>query len=343
MSDEDCIRLCNSVDANPWMCIKHTMDDNGVRAMANLIKNNMESGRKCYIEYSNETWNSANPFYIQMYYCFDIAVAHNLIPSGKSTANEGDHMFIAAWGHLYRLMQIWRIFEEVFGADFENKIVKVVPSMLMAMYTGNMMVGLDDERINPRGYIADAFAIAPYLGETYTNMTDAMAMANNAGGMAAPHRIAVRNYNTAHNTNAVLIAYEGGPGFMNNTNAFNSNPQAADVYKAYLNSIGPYLDLFVAYTYVHGYWGHKGAIGQSNSEAHKYRGLVEWGAAHPYTEAPVAVSAPVLAQPAAGHQPAAAARITDLRGRVPAAQAAGRGIYLRTGSDGVRRMNCVME
>ncbi|MBD3243331.1 MAG: hypothetical protein GF331_22265, partial [Chitinivibrionales bacterium] len=51
------IELCNQAGANAWFCVPHAADSNYMVQMARTIRDNLDPTLKCYIEYSNETWN----------------------------------------------------------------------------------------------------------------------------------------------------------------------------------------------------------------------------------------------------------------------------------------------
>ena len=60
---EHMIELANLTDKDAWICIPHLADDDYVTQAARLIRDTLEPDRKVYIEYSNETWNSAPAFH----------------------------------------------------------------------------------------------------------------------------------------------------------------------------------------------------------------------------------------------------------------------------------------
>jgi hypothetical protein len=71
--------------------------------------------------------------------------------------------------------------------------------------------------------------------------------------------------------------------------AWSSNPKIYDEYMYMLDHWSKYFTLFVHYSHTGKWtnadsqssWGAKDHTGQSNSEAHKYRALVNWVNAHP--------------------------------------------------------------
>ena len=55
---EFCIKLANTLNADPWLCLPHKADDDYVRQFAALVKKELNPKLKVYVEYSNETWNT---------------------------------------------------------------------------------------------------------------------------------------------------------------------------------------------------------------------------------------------------------------------------------------------
>ena len=52
------IELCNELQADPWFCMPHLVDDNFVRHFAELVQSRLHPGAHIYVEWSNEAWNS---------------------------------------------------------------------------------------------------------------------------------------------------------------------------------------------------------------------------------------------------------------------------------------------
>lgn len=51
------IDLLNHLDLDGWVCIPHRASDNYISEMADLFRDNLETDRHLYVEYSNEIWN----------------------------------------------------------------------------------------------------------------------------------------------------------------------------------------------------------------------------------------------------------------------------------------------
>lgn len=59
---EYCLELANEVGADPWLCTPHLASDDFLLQMAKLIDQHLPAGSVCYLEPSNEYWNSARGF-----------------------------------------------------------------------------------------------------------------------------------------------------------------------------------------------------------------------------------------------------------------------------------------
>lgn len=54
---EHAIELANMLNADPWFCVPANADDDYIRKFATLVRDNLNSNLKVYVEYSNEVWN----------------------------------------------------------------------------------------------------------------------------------------------------------------------------------------------------------------------------------------------------------------------------------------------
>ena len=75
------IDLCNRTGLDLWLCIPHkTFDDfranptdNYWTSLAKLVKEQLNPSLNVYVEYSNETWNSAGYYSAQYNNCIQMA------------------------------------------------------------------------------------------------------------------------------------------------------------------------------------------------------------------------------------------------------------------------------
>ena len=151
------IALCNRIGIHPWINVPHLADDNFVNNFAQVMQEKLYDSLKIYIEYSNETWNTAWPYWLQHSYC-----------SGKGTelGLSEDGYQAALIYTVYRSLEIFQIFEEVFQGD--EQLVKILASHSANPWTGQVMLSsLTNDIVNPDNMKIDAFAIAPYFGGEY--------------------------------------------------------------------------------------------------------------------------------------------------------------------------------
>jgi hypothetical protein len=85
-----------------------------------------------------------------------------------------------------------------------------------------------------------------------------------------------------------LGTYEGGQHLLKNSKDWTTNPKIYDEYMYMLSQYSQYFSLFMHYSHTGKWtndadqssWGSLDHTGQSISEAHKYRALVDWQKAH---------------------------------------------------------------
>ncbi len=294
---EYAIQLCNAVGADCWLTIPHRADDGFVTELARLVKNNLSAQRKVYVEYSNELWNG---MFDQTTYVRDQGLALGLGP---------DSVLAGRRYTAKRSAEIFRIFVTEFGAE-QNRLVKVLAGQAASTNVASQLLdafqqpSINGVPINPTGVSVDALAIAPYFGNGLAdsivtsgevNTITVAEILNRAETTYLPtaitrmqtHKVIADQYGIP------LIAYEGGQHIVatganvNNTtltqklNAANRDPRMYDIYRnyftAWFNTGG---ESFAHYSFCqtpsqYGSWGALEHLGQSNSEAHKYRALVD--------------------------------------------------------------------
>lgn len=62
MPPDDCVAFSNLVGADAWFSVPHAATDDCVTALAQRIAAELRPGLKCYVEYSNEPWNTLLSF-----------------------------------------------------------------------------------------------------------------------------------------------------------------------------------------------------------------------------------------------------------------------------------------
>ena len=289
------IDYCNRTLSEPWFCMPHMADDDYIRRFATMVRDNLDTRLKIYVEYSNEVWNS---IFEQTHYCDSVGSAQGLDPSDT-------HPWEAGWRYSgRRSKQIFKIWEEVFGNT--DRIVRVIASQMNTYVTERKL-----ETDSVYKY-TDAVAIAPYFGGAY-NDADRMEeiaawtvdqlldsclkdIRGNIRNEIEAHVNLCKQYNTDYGTDLKLIAYEGGQ----HLTAWNTNQAATDLFTA-ANRSPRMKDLYITYFEMwdtlggtlfaqfsslcspgpYGAWCVLENVDQDPATAPKYQALLELIAAHP--------------------------------------------------------------
>jgi hypothetical protein len=270
------IDLCNRTGKDMWVNLPHLSDNNYANQLAQLIKEKLDPNLKVYVEYSNETWNGG---FTQFQYTLDQGTALNL---------PGDNQWYQGGAFsLYRSVQIWKEFSDVFGSQMASRVVRV------ASFSGNydiFDVGynnvINSATWNPSGQKADLFAIAPYVGADLNGAdSNIQSEFHQAIDETFTDRV-LTAVDIAQKYNVKLGTYEGGQHLLTNADLWSANPNIYTEYQYMLDKFAPYFTLFNHYANAGswssgGAWGAKAYTGQPAADAPKYRALADWAAAHP--------------------------------------------------------------
>lgn len=250
------IDLCNRKNADMWVSLPHQSTVEYWTALANLIKNNLNSNLKVYIEYSNETWNdgfggewnsatnSWNDWYGtdkwnrgQNSYCRQKGVWENL-PGAPNNYYQGGAYSV------YKSLQVFQAFQDVFGAAaMGNRVIRV------CSWSGNFDIAdkafagvLNSTTWNPKGQKVDIGAIAPYIQDEHLSNNTTVRLDGAASNIATKFRTEVDRLYSATNggiAHAVNIAtkygfklgtYEAGQHLLVNAHTFSANSKIYDEY-----------------------------------------------------------------------------------------------------------------
>ena len=291
---EHMVALGNTLEGDVWICLPHAADDDYVNRTALLLRDSLAPERRLYVEYSNETWNG---IFYQTTYVQDAGEALGLA-SDRWTAGQ---RFVAL-----RSTQIWKIFEDVFGADAGTRLVKVLATQSANPSVTQMRVtALNDPALNPDCVYPDALALAPYFGHNYSTAelppnTAAYPTVDEIIDVIAVDEIAaIESHLAAQKAIAVqqgmqLICYEGGQHFTGlgaaNSDttltglltSANRDPRIYRRYEEYLDVLeAAGVEVFSNFTLTgawgrYGSWGSLEAIDQPIGEAPKYAALKDW-------------------------------------------------------------------
>jgi len=270
------IDLCNRTNKDMWICIPHKSTYDYWFQCATLIKNTLNSNLKCYVEYSNETWNYG---FTQAQYCEDQGVAGGLPGSNK--------WYQGGAYSVWQSTKIFKAFRDAFGSQMSSRVVRV------CAFSGNFDIFdqgynsvVNSGTWNPNGEAADIFAVAPYINGSLDGADASIQSKFHAEIDNMKNSYVIPAKNIANKYGKPLCCYEGGQHLLTNAHLWSRNPAIYNEYLYMLNSWKPYFTLFDHYCQYAtaasgGAWGAKESLTQLLSDAHKYRALVDWKNSNP--------------------------------------------------------------
>lgn len=114
------IELCNRRQSDAWVCIPHAADDNYIRQMARLFRDELDPELTIYVEYSNEIWNW---IFEQTHYCDengdqDVPWPERIVPFMQNALDIWTEEFEGEMGRLVRVVGVQGAWQDV-----SNRIV----------------------------------------------------------------------------------------------------------------------------------------------------------------------------------------------------------------------------
>jgi len=238
---EEMVALANKVGADPWFAMPWNADDEYITRFATYVRANLASGRRVYVEVSNEVWNAGYPV------------------RGQAQAEGAAQRLNARYGPsgqaMYRYAEktqhVMRIWSSAFGQQM-HRLVRVASTQNVSPFWSDQILGYR----NTSQYI-DALATSPYwsfLDTDYSGQSLDQIMT-----IVLPTQIketlnwAVQQKAIARKFGKRYISYEGGQHvWLNRNPAFVSqierDPRMVGLYSSYLadwhNRIGDTLTLF---------------------------------------------------------------------------------------------------
>ena len=291
---EHMIQLCNKLNVDMWFCVPHKADNNYITQAARLIRNNLNSNLKVYLEYSNETWNYAGPF-TQTQYCQS---------EGLRLGYDTDAFWALHKFHVKRSTDMWKIFQDEFGGKSRLYFVMASQSAWTDGPSSARFYALEQSAYNPNNLKADFLATAPYFGGLWS----ADDVCNGSCVPTLDNLVTTRSYeaiNTAKNEiiaskalanqkGVGLIAYEGGQHFVGylggeNVDALTNrlieasrDPRMGTRYTEYMNMMRDNgMQMFCNFQYITTWskWGTWGILERQDSPlatAYKYNAVMNW-------------------------------------------------------------------
>lgn len=299
MAYEWMIDICNRTGRDMWVNIPTFADDPAYwTSLATLINNTLDSNLRCYVEYSNETWNGS---FKAFQYTIDKGVAAG-IPGTNQYYQGGAYS-------VYRSLGIFKAFSDVFGSTVLpgtsiKRLVRVlaasgnydvaIQGIKNVVYNGKVP-GTAGWALNPTwntgNQVPDFFAIAPYIGSELNGASSSILSEYRAATAdVLTNRVnalitALAPYNYPAGS-LVVGTYEGGQHLLNNAAGFNRNQVFYSEYTSMLDSWQTAgLVLFNQYTLYStfnsgGAWGAKETAFKTDAESPKFRAIKDWVNAH---------------------------------------------------------------
>lgn len=197
------IHLCNVTQKDCWITVPPQANDDYQTKLAQLIKERLDPSLKCYIEWSNETWNGI--FWSAQY-------------AGQQAGSVSG--IDAGWCyHAYAAARLFHNFDQVFGAN-STRLVKVLSGQSASSgVLGCILKAFNNPGVNTWGSKAHAIATAPYFtfGSPSTSHLQA-------------HKSLAQQYGLD------FITYEGG----DKGGSYNSYVGALDVLDDYVSMFNQY-------------------------------------------------------------------------------------------------------
>lgn len=281
---EHMLALANTLQCDPWFCMPHLADDDYVRHFAQQVKEELHRQAKLYIEHSNEVWNG------------QFTQARYAAERGKDLKLSDNAYQAQLFYHARRSVQIFAIFEEVFGGT--ERLVRVLGSQSANPWVSEQIMAFENAH-----NFADAVAIAPYFGNALGNPKTA----DEVAGLSLDEIFARCEQSIAENRSKIesvvaqakklrlrVIAYEAGQhlvgygGAENNQTltdklqAANRHPRMKELYLADLaNWKAAGGELCVMFSSVSkpskwGSWGLLESETQSGETAPKYQAVQQF-------------------------------------------------------------------
>lgn len=293
VSIEYLIALANRTQSDPWFCVPHLADEDYIRNMTEMIRDNLDASLTPYYEYSNEVWNGG------------FSQARWAVSKGQSELGyENYNDAIDGW-YLKKSLEMFAIIEDVYGSK-KNNIIRVLSNQNANPWKINNMLetlamnpDISGEPVNGK---FDILAVAPYFpsGRQYvdfenTSIDDMFDLMKASLDIVIDDDFA-KISEIAKKFDARLATYEGGqhlttpidqhPNAAQYTEFFykiNQSPKMYDLYREYLDRLAYHgCELYMQFQLTsrwtrHGAWGAKNLMHVlENEDMPKYRALIDF-------------------------------------------------------------------
>jgi PKD repeat protein len=277
------IQLANTLKCDAWFCVPHLATQNYMVQMATLIRDTLDPGLTCYIEYSNECWNYG---FSQAGYCNTQGAA---IYSGSYPTQAARR---ASMYYSDQCALMWSTFTNVFGDT--SRLNRVMAGQRGGWYQHGIKL-----QHNNAYQQCDSFAINCYFGNDLPSVPQQVVQGWSADDLMdwADQEVVLTlqacasSYNAVNAYSVPLVAYEGGQHILgyNSDMAIasiiddaNRSPRMYDAYRALLTGWeqlggGMWMAFNSCMRWSNtGRWGVLEYQDQPRSEAPKYDALKGW-------------------------------------------------------------------
>ncbi|WP_016955274.1 hypothetical protein [Catenovulum agarivorans] len=154
------MQMVNHLDVHPWLTFGHKVDDDYIRAYAQIVLDTLDDDKYVILEYSNELWNwlFEQTHWLSQTACAD-SVARVELDNGECDGETSSRRY-----QTKRSLEIFNAFKQVFGGESHRVITVLAGQGSWAARTEMSLQALNDPAINPHNQSFDALAIAPYFG-----------------------------------------------------------------------------------------------------------------------------------------------------------------------------------
>ncbi len=275
------IQLCNTLGADFWVNVPHMADDEYMHKLAQLIHDTLNPKLKCYIEYSNETWNSAFGNDGQFAEGRTTGQYTWCVDNGKRLGFSENKDEAGALYHIHASCNMFKAFKDVYGDETNKRVVKVVAGFTSDSWRVKVHLrGLADSKVNVHAIQPDAYALGPYFGHGVDG-NDPEAFTKLRTSMQRVAKSSMEIKGLLKGTGIDLIAYEAGQHILKNAVGINKDQRMYELYCEYLIEMSKIYSTLLLYDNCcrsagFGYFGHKEYTGQPIADAPKYRAAWNW-------------------------------------------------------------------
>jgi hypothetical protein len=283
------IQLSNALHEDAWFTLPHDLDDDGVRAFATTVRDQLDPSLHAWVEYSNETWNAT--YNLQSTWVQDHGVALGLatdrFEAGQRYTGLRSSQIFALWQSVFgSLTRFVRLVSAQFGSDPEWGSAYVV--------AGTTPGTVDALSVGPYFECTPELLYTTSGATQFLQLSDTQVLDRCQTEISTTTRATIQKHlDLARANHLRLVGYESGQSLVGvgpvidnsavttRLTALNRNPRMHDLYIQYFTQwhqmVGDqinhlsYAELYGRY----GSWGSMEWIDQPFSDIPKYRALTE--------------------------------------------------------------------